>query len=112
MSTPMNKPMEAAVTLASGGEAKFSYLHELVMLHSDDTSSQWAPDTIGVEVSSFGTSECVKVAFHPRSGQNYQSFYFKILDKETLLTFFRALGYPCHQLPEMPTVTSENKEQE
>lgn len=82
------------VLTATGNNACWSLQHNLIMLHSGCISAQWEPDTIGVEIMHTGKN--IKVGMHPvRGNTNYQSFYFDIRFFEEILTFFKALGFPC-----------------
>lgn len=92
--------MELKLKLKGGGELLLSYQLDLIMLHSDFISGQYAPDAVGIEITTHKTF--VKVAFHPVKPvhfQNYQGWFFEPEHKDELLSFFKKLGYPCPQTP-------------
>ncbi len=88
---------QCAVTLADKGIATWSVQNSLLMLHTDSTSAQWNPDSIGVQIQE--TDFVTKVSLHPVRGvvENYQSWYFTTDSTDKLTKFFKLLGYSCNR---------------
>lgn len=92
------------VKLVSGETVTISYQMDLIMMHSQWLSAQWHPDQVGVQVSR--QEKCVQLgisAILPREvdikhfPNHHQSFYFDKNEYDTILNFFKKLGFPCYQ---------------
>lgn len=70
---------------------------KLLFIHSNFTSSQFWLDDFGVQVMHQGKNVQVGLMF--KNGHNYLSLFFRGDQYDTLLRYFRQLGYPCPECP-------------
>ncbi len=73
-----------------------SVVDKLIMMHGGCISAQWPLNGTGVQLS-HQRPGIIKLGFHGRDGNSYQSFYFNSDYYEVIYNFFKKYGFPMYK---------------